>query len=179
MGGKQRLQQPADHLLGGAGPLDLRVELLGRLVRLRVAGLVDGLAAGDERLDDLPVLAHVAQAAAGELVRVAVEDQQRQQLRDRRGDLRRVVAELQLAAELEVGRGRGLLRLGALLALLSALLLLAPRPAAPPASDSARVAASRSRCFGLLLELVELEADAVGDEDRVGDVGARPEAVVA
>ena len=172
MGGDQRLQEPSDDLLGGACPLDLGVQLLRRLVRLRVAGLVDRLAAGDLRLDDLPVLAHVAQAASGELVRVAVEDQQREQLRDRRGDLRCVVAELELAAELEVRCGRRLLRLGPLLALLPPLLLLGVDRL------RGRVVVLAGGGSLALLQLafvaVELEPDAVGDERRVGDERARP-----
>jgi hypothetical protein len=48
----------------------------------------------------------VAQAAPGDLLARAVEDEQGKQLRDRGADLRRVVAELQLATELEVGGDR-------------------------------------------------------------------------
>jgi hypothetical protein len=143
------------------------VERVRCLRSVGVAGLLDRLAAHFLGLDDLPALAHVAQAAPGELVRLAVEDQQRQQLRDRRGDLRRVVAELELAAELEVRGGRRLLRLGALLALLPPPLLLhidgLGRRCGPLAFGFAL------RALGLPFELVELQADAVGDEGRVGD----------
>ena len=172
MRGDQRLQKPSDHLLGAACPLDRGVQLRGCLVAVGVAGLLDRLAANLLRLDDLPVLAHVAQAASGELVRLPVEDQQREQLRDRSGDLRCVVAELQLATELEVRCDRRLLRLRPLLAFLPPLLLLGVDRLRRRAGV---LAGGRSLALlQLALVAVELEPDAVGDEGRVGDEAARP-----
>jgi hypothetical protein len=72
------LQEPPDHLFGAARPVDGGVQLRGRLLTVGVAGLVDVFAADFFGLDELPVLAGVAQAASGELVCLSVEDQQRE-----------------------------------------------------------------------------------------------------